>query len=83
MRVGFVLFPRLTQLDLTGPCEVLSRVPGVEAVLVAATREPVAGDSGLRLVPDVTFAGARGDAERRERVERRPGVTRCVPPRGG
>ncbi len=58
MRIGFIVFPRLTQLDLTAPHEVLSRVPGAQAVLVAATRDPVAGETGLRLVPDATFADA-------------------------
>jgi hypothetical protein len=27
-QTGFLLFPDLTQLDLTGPYEVLSRLPG-------------------------------------------------------
>ena len=27
-RIAMVLFPRLTQLDLTGPYEVLARMPG-------------------------------------------------------
>src|ERR1044071_2499857 len=54
--VGFVLFPGLTQLDLTGPFEVLARVPGVDALLVAHDRSPVASDAGLHLVPTNTFA---------------------------
>ncbi|HKA88134.1 MAG TPA: DJ-1/PfpI family protein [Haliangiales bacterium] len=58
MRFGFVAFPRLTQLDLAGPHEVLSRLPGAEALVVAATRDPIAGEFGLRLQPDATFADA-------------------------
>jgi cyclohexyl-isocyanide hydratase len=54
--VGFVLFPGLTQLDLTGPFEVLARVPGVAAFLVARDRSPVVSDMGLGLVPTTTFA---------------------------
>ena len=52
---GFLLFPGLTQLDLTGPYEVLSRLPHSQALLIAATLEPVRSDSGLSIVPTVTF----------------------------
>ena len=54
--IGFVLFPRLTQLDLTGPFEILSRLPGAKVSIVAKTLDPVLGDSGLGLVPNQTFA---------------------------
>jgi len=55
--IGLVLFPDLTQLDLTGPYEVLCRLPEVQVHLLAETREPVAtGDGPLRLVPTTTFA---------------------------
>jgi cyclohexyl-isocyanide hydratase len=54
--IGFVLFPRLTQLDLTGPFEILSRLPGAKVSIVAKTLDPVLGDSGLGLVPNETFA---------------------------
>src|SRR5215471_6478600 len=50
-RIGFVLFPRLTQLDLTGPYEVLSRMPDAEIDLVASTCDPVQSDRGLAIVP--------------------------------
>lgn len=55
MRVGMVLFPRFTQLDLTGPYEVFARIPGVEVRLIASTRAAVISDSGLALAPDATF----------------------------
>ena len=55
-RIGFLLFPRLTQLDLTGPYEILSRMPGAEMHLVAKTLEPVASEKGLRLLPTTTLA---------------------------
>lgn len=32
IRIGMVLFPNLTQLDLTGPAEVFSFMPGAEVV---------------------------------------------------
>jgi cyclohexyl-isocyanide hydratase len=52
------IFPGLTQLDLTGPYEVLRRVPGAEVSLITATRDVVRSDTGLVLTPDETFAEA-------------------------
>lgn len=53
--IGMVLYPRLTQLDLTGPFEVFSRLPGVEVRLLWKTLEPVTSDTGLTLMPTCTF----------------------------
>jgi len=53
-----VLFPDLTQLDLTGPYEVFSRMPHTHVYLIAATREPVRSERGLAIMPDTTFADA-------------------------
>jgi cyclohexyl-isocyanide hydratase len=55
-RIGFVLFPRLTQLDLTGPYEVLCRMSDAQIDLVAKTRDPVPSDRGLAIVPTTTFS---------------------------
>jgi cyclohexyl-isocyanide hydratase len=55
-RIGFVLFPRLTQLDLTGPYEILSRMRDAETLLVAKTRDPVPAERGLGIVPTATFS---------------------------
>ena len=55
VRISFLLFPHLTQLDLTGPAQVLSRVPGARVEYVAATLEPVPSDCGLALVPTTTI----------------------------
>ena len=42
--VGFVLFPELTQLDLTGPLQVLARLPQSQTVVAAAlTRDESRG----------------------------------------
>ena len=56
MKIGLVLFPNLTQLDLTGPYEVFVRVPDAEVFLVAAQFEPVRSDRGLSILPNTTFA---------------------------
>jgi cyclohexyl-isocyanide hydratase len=46
-----LLFPGLTQLDLTGPFEVLHRVPDARVHLVWKDTAPVRADSGLALLP--------------------------------
>jgi len=53
MIIGMVLFPNLTQLDLTGPYEVFGRVAKV--LLIAESLAPVKSDTGLLLTPDETF----------------------------
>lgn len=54
--VVFVLFPNLTQLDFTGPLQVLSRLPGAEVHLAAKNLEPVSTDAVLTLNPTISFA---------------------------
>jgi cyclohexyl-isocyanide hydratase len=55
MRIAFLLFPDVTQLDLTGPAQVLSRIGDVSVELVAKTRDPVRTDAGFALLPTATF----------------------------
>lgn len=56
MEIGFLLYPGLTQLDLTGPAQLLSRLPGATLHYVAARMDPVMSDCRLALVPTATFA---------------------------
>lgn len=58
MHVNFVLFEGLTQLDMTGPYEVLANAPGFTVDFVAKTLDPVRCDRGLRFVPTQTLASA-------------------------
>ena len=53
--IGFVIFPDLTQLDFTGPLQVLNRLPDSTAHIVAKSLIPVPSDCGLALVPTTTF----------------------------
>lgn len=53
--VGFVIFPELTQLDFTGPQQVLARLPDSAMHIIAKSAAPVPSDSGLGLVPTHTF----------------------------
>jgi cyclohexyl-isocyanide hydratase len=55
IRIGMLLYPGLTQLDLTGPFEMLHRVPGAEVHLAWKTLDPVAADSRMRFLPDTTL----------------------------
>lgn len=55
-QIGILLFPRMTQLDATGPYEILARIPAAEVHLVASDRAPVATELGLALVPTATLA---------------------------
>ena len=54
--VAFLLFPNVTQLDLTGPAQVLSRLGNVQLDLVWKDRDPVATDAGFAIQPTATFA---------------------------
>ena len=54
-RSGMLVFPNLTQLDLTGPYEVLARVPGAETLLLWKTLDPVRSEHGLTILPMATF----------------------------
>jgi cyclohexyl-isocyanide hydratase len=55
-RIGLLLFPAITQLDLTGPYEVFTKIPRAEVRLVWKTREPVRAGGGMAILPDTTFA---------------------------
>lgn len=55
INVGLLLFPNLTQLDLTGPWEVFTSLPGVTTHLVWKTLEPVTAAKGMRIMPDLRF----------------------------
>lgn len=55
IHVGLLLYPGLTQLDLTGPYEVLHRLPGAMMHTVWKSRDVLRADSGLALVPSMTM----------------------------
>jgi transcriptional regulator GlxA family with amidase domain len=45
--VVFALYPRVTQLDFTGPFEVFARLPGAECVLASTEGGTIQADGGL------------------------------------
>lgn len=55
MRIGLILFPNLTQLDLTGPAEVFYRIPGAEVFLLWKSLDPVSSDRGMSILPNMRF----------------------------
>ncbi|MCJ2031287.1 DJ-1/PfpI family protein [Methylobacterium sp. J-043] len=58
LQIGSLLFEGIDQIDLTGPFEVLSRIPNATCRLYAKTTEPVRDVRGLRLTPDASLAEA-------------------------
>ena len=59
IRVVFLVYPNVTQLDLTGPAQVLSRIGEAKIDLVWKMRDPVQTDSGFALLPTATFDEVR------------------------
>ncbi len=54
--IGLLVFPDITQLDMTGPYEVFIKFPDAKVHLVWKSREPVTAGGGMQLVPTTTFA---------------------------
>jgi cyclohexyl-isocyanide hydratase len=55
VKVGFLLYPQLTQLDLTGPAQVFAAASGMQLHFVWKDLQPVSSDAGLMLVPTHSF----------------------------
>src|ERR1700693_4465218 len=58
LHIGSLLFEGIDQIDLTGPFEVLSRIPNATYRIYGKTAQPVQDVKGLLLTPDATFAEA-------------------------
>jgi cyclohexyl-isocyanide hydratase len=56
IEIGLLFFPGMTQLDVTGPFEVLARLPGARVHLLWKSIEPITSDVGLTLMPTTSFA---------------------------
>jgi cyclohexyl-isocyanide hydratase len=55
VHIVFLLFPNVTQLDLTGPAQVLSRLGNAKVDLVWKSLEPVPTDAGFSIMPTATL----------------------------
>jgi len=58
LQIGSLLFEGIDQIDLTGPFEVLSRIPNSTYRIYGKTAGPVRDIRGLRLMPDASLADA-------------------------
>jgi len=58
LEIGSLLFEGIDQCDLTGPFEVLSRLPNATYRIYGKAIAPVRDVRGLRLTPDATLADA-------------------------
>ena len=58
LHIGSLLFEGIDQIDLTGPFEVLSRIPNATYRIYAKTAAPVRDLKGLWLTPDASLADA-------------------------
>ncbi len=55
LHFGMLVFPRVQQLDLTGPYEVFASVPGAQVHLIWKDRSAITSATGLVLAPSMTF----------------------------
>jgi cyclohexyl-isocyanide hydratase len=55
LKIGFLLYPQLTQLDLTGPAQVFASADDVQIELVWKNLDPVQSDAQFSLLPTQTF----------------------------
>ena len=56
LTIGALIFPRMDQIDFTGPFEVLSRIPNSTVHVIAKTKSTVRDIQGLVLTPDMSIA---------------------------
>ena len=55
LQIVVLLFPNVTQLDMTGPAQVFSHFPDTDVHLAWHNLEPVTTDCGWSIVPTVTL----------------------------
>lgn len=55
LHIGLLAFPKVQQLDLTGPYDVFASLPGVTVHLVWKNLDPLLSSTGLGLIPTQTF----------------------------
>lgn len=53
--IGLVFYPGMTSLDIVGPQQVFSALPGVQIHRIWKTLDPVETDDGMMVLPDTTF----------------------------
>jgi cyclohexyl-isocyanide hydratase len=56
LAIGAIVYPMMDQIDLTGPFEVLSRIPGARFHIIARERLPIRDMRGLIITPETTLS---------------------------
>lgn len=56
LSIGLLVFPKVQQLDLTGPYEIFASIPGATVHLIWKTLDPIVSATRLVLVPDTVMA---------------------------
>jgi cyclohexyl-isocyanide hydratase len=56
LKIAFLVYPGVTQLDFTGPAQVLSRLGDATVDYVWKDKDPVPTDAGFSILPTATFA---------------------------
>lgn len=54
--IGLLIFPDITQLDMTGPYEVFIKFPDANVHLIWKSREPITAGGGMQILPTTTYA---------------------------
>jgi len=54
-RIAFLIYPDMTQLDFTGPAEVLAQMPGTEIATIWTSTDPVRSENGITFLPSTTI----------------------------
>lgn len=54
--IGLLVFPDITQLDMTGPYEVFIKFPDARVHLIWKSRDPITAGGGMQILPTTTYA---------------------------
>jgi cyclohexyl-isocyanide hydratase len=54
-QIGILIFPQMTQLDMTGPFEVFARIPNTKVHVIWKNTEPVLTETALKILPTVSM----------------------------
>lgn len=53
--IDLVFYPGMTSLDIVGPQQVFSALPGIQIHRIWKTLDPIKTDDGMMVLPDTTF----------------------------
>jgi len=54
--IGLLLFPDVTQLDMTGPYEVFTKFPDAKVHVIWKSLNPITVGGGMQIMPTITLA---------------------------